>query len=230
MTDTPSTPEMPEMVPNWQERAKGIREKRLGYSRWLDGVQEVIETAFRDGWDARGLAERSVTPEPNVSALERARKLLMEAPYDRSHADGEWLETAIAAAITEAETAAIASVTSDVAAIRREALQWVTRLVTQHLQIKAATLVGKPHREDVCRALAELNKEVRAQIIADHPSPVQPDRFKRLAEEPPPILPEGYAAPLDIRTTREVVNERVAAQPDGWRSDIEAAPNIEGKR
>ena len=50
--------------------------------------------------------------------------------------------------------------------------------------------------EKIAEGLKEALKLVRSGAIED--------RFKYLSAEPRPSLPDGYSAPLDTRTTREL--------------------------
>lgn len=58
------------------------------------------------------------------------------------------------------------------------------------------------------------NGELTPEYGGPAPSPVAEDRtrFERLAPEKPALMPEGYSAPLEIKTTREMISERLAAQ------------------
>ena len=61
---------------------------------------------------------------------------------------------------------------------------------------------------------AEEHRRQAATIRALSPAPAEP-RFARLAADAPAKLPAGHAAPLDTRTTRELIAERTEPS-DGW--------------
>lgn len=122
---TPRADDMPEMVPDWKTRAKRIKVQALGWNQSLDGVKEAIEQAFRDGWDARVLAERSRTAEPSASALETARDMLTAIPGGPGYYDREVV--AVAAAITAAREAAI----RECAEIAEEQGPWASQTIVR---------------------------------------------------------------------------------------------------
>lgn len=48
-------------------------------------------------------------------------------------------------------------------------------------------------------------------------------RFDKLSNEPPAVIPPGYSAPLDGRTTRELIHER-----EEWLKITETCPTCKG--
>lgn len=65
---------------------------------------------------------------------------------------------------------------------------------------------------------------------ADAPVVRDAERFSRLADEPPASIPEGHIAPLDNRTTREIIHDRMQqalreAQPNHPPAPPKPAPD-----
>ena len=75
---------------------------------------------------------------------------------------------------------------------RAAAIEEIVRGTTQHIAVLSGVLLGKPHRDDVLRALITLNKEFRA--LADtspQPQPVPAPEWVLWRGGPRPIAPEA---------------------------------------
>lgn len=202
MTDTsdatPRPDDMPEMVPSAKKRLKAAFAsdiKNFGWDYPIDECVEnaikVVEDARREGFTAGVLAERSNTPEPSASALERARALRVVKPIAGTRATGlmQFAEDevkVIAAAITSAETAARASV--DPAAIRRAALDEAVAIIDEVL----SGVTGDDGNAAAMRGvLLGAIAFIRARATR-HPS-VQPEGWRSNMEATPENCPHcGY--------------------------------------